>query len=116
MVIKTLRMVVKNEKRDEVVQTVRGILEPTRWMHSGCVSYRFYQDIEDENAFILVGEWKTQEDLEEHLRTSIFKKLLMVMDLSKESPEIKFNTILYTAGIEIVKRALGMNNESTFKP
>ena len=115
MVIKTLRMVVKNEKRDEVVQTVRGILEPTRWTQSGCISYHFYQDIEDKNAFILIGEWKTQEELDLHLRTSIFKKLLMVMELSKEVPEIKFNTISHAAGIEVVERALGINNDSTHK-
>lgn len=115
MVIKTLRMVVKNDKRDEVMQTVRGILESTRWTQSGCISYRFYQDIENKNAFILVGEWKTQEELERHLRTSIFKRLLMVMELSKEMPEIKFNTISNTSGMEIVERALGVNNDSTPK-
>ena len=109
MIIMTLRMVAQSEKRDEIVQTVRGTLEPIR-VEPGCISCRFYQDTENRNAFTLVGEWETQDDLERHLRTNTFKTLLMLMDFSRERPEIKFNTISHTAGIESVRLALGMNN------
>ena len=33
------------------------------------MSWRFYQDVEDQNAFHFVEEWKTQADLERHLES-----------------------------------------------
>ena len=106
MIIMTLRMVVQSEKRDEIIQTIRGTLEPIR-VEPGCISYRFYQDTENSNSFTLVGEWETQDDLERHIRANSFKTLLMIMDFSKERPEIKFNTVSHTAGIESVRLVLG---------
>ena len=106
MIIMTLRMVVQSEKRDEIVRTIHGTLAPIR-VEPGCISYRFYQDTENRDSFALVGEWENQSDLERHLRTNSFKTLLMMMDFSKERPEIKFNTISHTTGIESVRLALG---------
>ncbi len=105
MIVVTLRMVVRSGKRREFLQTLRGLLEPTR-VEEGCLSYRLYQDVENKNAFTLVEEWETQEDLDSHIRTDNYKKLLVTMDLLREAPEMKFNTVSHTAGIEHVSEVL----------
>ncbi|HEX3035677.1 MAG TPA: antibiotic biosynthesis monooxygenase, partial [Thermodesulfobacteriota bacterium] len=75
----------------------------------GCISCYFYQDVENENAFILVEEWTTRETLEGHIREKNYRKLLALMDFLSEPPQVKFNTISSTQGMEYVVRVLGLN-------
>ena len=106
MIIVTLRIVVPPERRDEVLKTLRLFLGPTG-VQPGCISCRFCQDIENENALTLVEEWESQADLDTHIRTDDFRKILAVMDISNEPPEIKFNTVSKTAGMEVMERVRG---------
>jgi quinol monooxygenase YgiN len=95
-------MIVRPERRSDLLETMRGMLEPAR-VERGCLSYRLYEDVEDRNAFVLVEEWKTQEDLESHIRTDNQRRLLGLMDLLSEQPELRFNSVLHTAGMDLVE-------------
>ena len=99
MIQASLRIVAPAGKRDEIVRTFRSLLEPTEVKH-GCLGCRFYQDVADENALTYVEEWQTQEDLERHLRSDQYRKLLALIDLSTAPPELRFHTISETSGIE----------------
>ena len=101
----TLRMIVRPEKRRDLLETMRGMLEPAR-VERGCLSYRFYEDIEDRNAFVLVEEWKTQKDLESHLRTDNQRRMLALMDLLSAEPALLFNTVSHTAGMDLIENVL----------
>jgi quinol monooxygenase YgiN len=101
----TLRMIVRPEKRSDLLQTLRGILEPVR-VERGCLSYRFYEDVEDRNAFVLLEEWKTQKDLENHIRTDNQRMLLALMDFLSDQPEWRFNTVSHTDGMEHIENVL----------
>ncbi|MEW6053526.1 MAG: putative quinol monooxygenase [Nitrospirota bacterium] len=102
MILVTLRMIVRPAMRRDFLETMRGMLEPTR-VERGCLSYRLYEDVEDRNTFILVEEWNTQEDLETHIRTDNQRRLLVLMDLLSEQPELRFNTVSHTAGMELIE-------------
>lgn len=101
----TLRMVVRPERRDDLLETIRGMLEPVR-VERGCLSYRLYEDVEDRNTFFLVEEWKTRKDLESHVRTDNQRRLLALMDLLSEQPELRYNTVSHTAGMEFIEDVL----------
>ena len=81
------------------------MLEPTR-VERGCMSFNFYQDIEDEYTFTLVEEWETEAEFHAHIRKDSYKKLLLLMDLLSEPPEIKINTVSQRAGLEYVEDVL----------
>jgi quinol monooxygenase YgiN len=81
------------------------MLEPTR-VEPGCVSFYLLQDIEDENTFTLVEEWENNADFDSHIRRDSCKKLLSLMDLLSEPPEIKINTVSQRAGLEYVEDVL----------
>ena len=98
-------MTVRPEERVGFLKTVRGILEPTR-VEPGCISFYFYQDIENENAFTLVQEWETKEDLDRNIHKENYKRLLAVMDLLSEPPEIKINTVSQSVGLEYIEEVL----------
>ena len=105
MIFVTLRMTVRPERRSDLLETMRGMLEPVR-VERGCLSYYLYEDVEDRNTFILVEEWKTQNDLERHIRSDNQRRILALMDLLIEQPELRFNTVSHTSGMELIEDVL----------
>jgi len=105
MILSTLRMTVRTERRSDLLETMRGMMEPTR-VERGCLSFRLYQDVENRNTFILIEEWETQEDLERHISKDNQRQLLTLMDLLSEQPELRFNTVSHTAGMDLIEEVL----------
>ena len=105
MILATLRMVVRPDRRNDLLETMRGMLEPTR-VERGCLSYRLYEDVENRNAFVLLEEWATQEDLERHISKDSQRWLLSLMDLLSEPPELRFNTVSHAAGMDLIENVL----------
>ena len=105
MVFATLRMIVRPEMRHDLLKTMIGMLEPSR-VEKGCLSYRLYEDVENKNALLLVEEWKTQKDLENHIRTDNQRRLLVLMDFLSEKPELRFNAVQKTMGMELIEDVL----------
>ena|ERR1700690_1564568 len=105
VILVTLRMIVRPERRSDLLKTMRGMLEPAR-VERGCLSYRLYEDVEDRNTFILVEEWETQRDLESHIRTDHQRRLLSLMDLLNRQPELQFNTVSHMAGMDLIESVL----------
>jgi len=101
----TLKMIVRPERRGDLLATMRGMLEPAR-VERGCLSYRLYEDVENRNAFILLEEWATQEDLERHISKDNQRQLLTLMDLLSEQPELRYNTVSHTAGMDLIENVL----------
>ena len=104
MIETTIKMMVPVEKRKEVLQTIKAILGPIR-RERGCISCNCYVDVEAENIVFFKEEWKTSEDLETHLRSVLFGVLIGATKLLIKEPEIRFNTIASTAGVEAIKAA-----------
>ena len=105
MIFSILKMIVQPERRRDLLETMRGIFEPAR-VERGCLSYRLYEDVEDRNTFVLIEEWATQKDLERHIRTDNQQRLLALMDILSEQPEVRFNTVLHTAGMDLIENVL----------
>ena len=96
MITVTINMHVPPQKTKEFLQTMLFIIKSVR-EEPGCLSYHFYQDMEEENKFRLVGKWTRQEDMYTHLRSDTFSILLGAMNLLKEPPDIKFYVASCTA-------------------
>ena len=64
----TARVFAKPEYINEVKAACFGLVEPSR-QEAGCISYHLFQSIETPNLFMFFEEWKTSEDLENHLNT-----------------------------------------------
>jgi len=105
VILVTLKMIIRPEMRQDFLETMRGMLEPTR-VERGCLSYCLYEDIENRTTFVLLEKWATQKDLESHIRTDNQRRLLALMDLLSEQPELQFNTVSHTAGMDLVEDVL----------
>lgn len=104
MIDAIIKITMPPEKRKEVLQTFKAILAPIR-REQGCINCNCYVDIEAENTILFIEEWKSREDLDTHLRSVHFGVLIGVMKLLKKAPDIRFNTIVSTAGAEAVDAA-----------
>jgi quinol monooxygenase YgiN len=106
MIDVTIRMTVSADKRNEILDTIKGLLGQIR-RDPDCVSCHCYQDVEVEDVVIFEQEWKTNEALAGHLRSAHFKVLLGAMKLLSIEPEIRFNTVVATEGVEAIAAAQG---------
>ena len=92
MVILFVRMKVRPEKRRELSQTFHSIVEHVR-MESGCRYSGFYQDLENEDNLLVVEEWTTEKDWDDHLQSDIFAVLLGAGTLMHRPPEIVIHKV-----------------------
>lgn len=106
MIQAVLRIVAPAEKRHEVIRTFRFLLGPTR-ARRGCLRCGLYQDLENENALSYVELWETQAELEAHLRSHQYWRLLPLIEMSTEPPELEFSTVCQTRGIEYLAAVRG---------
>jgi quinol monooxygenase YgiN len=60
---------IKPEMRADAMQALVAMHDASS-AEEGCVSYRFYLDIEDSNTAFLFEEWESEEALAAHGRTA----------------------------------------------
>ena len=104
MIHSTVRIVTDAGKREEAFAILRSMAERTR-VESGCIACRIYRDAQEEHSIMLEELWKDEEDLNRHLRSDEYRNVLLVMEMAVEQPEIRFETISRTNGIEIIEKA-----------
>ena len=55
--------------RDEAVRVALEMAQATQ-AENGCLSYRFYADLEDPNTFFIFEEWEDEEALARHFQSA----------------------------------------------
>ncbi len=109
MITSTIRITVSDSLNSEIVRLLRSLIEPTR-VETGCISCGLYKDLRDPDILIWVEDWDTQDDLERHLRSSQYKKVLAALDMSDVQPELRFDTVVETRGMQLIAEARGVKN------
>ena len=112
MIQASLRIVAPPEKRDDILRAFRSLLGPTR-VAPGCLRCHVCVDMEDENAIIYVEEWQATEDLERRLRSDQYRRVLAMIETSTEAPELRYNTISETTGLEYLAAVRGVHDKVT---
>ena len=100
MVIIFIGIKVRPEKHKELSQTLVSIVEQVR-KQSGCLHSGFYQSGESETDFLMVEEWATQQDSDDHLQSDIFAVLLGAGCLMSRPPEIVIHTVSRSSDLEV---------------
>ncbi len=101
MISANLRFPVDDGNREEIVRTLRAMIERTR-VKNGCIACRLYYDLDDPNVLTWVEEWASREDLEQHVRSPRFKSILAALDMCRSQPEIRFDTVIETDGMRLI--------------
>jgi quinol monooxygenase YgiN len=100
----TITIALSSQKSGEALRIFKSITGQCR-DEPGCISCHIYEDLQEKNVFMLKAVWRSEEDLERHLRSDEYRNLLLVMELARERPEIRFDTISLSTGIETIEKA-----------
>ena len=109
MISSTIRITASENSDGEILRVLRSLIEPTR-VETGCISCGLYQDLHDPSVIVWSEEWKTQDDLERHLRSRQYKKILAAFDMSNSQPEMRFDTVVETKGMQLIADARGVES------
>jgi quinol monooxygenase YgiN len=105
MIQASFRIVSPENKRDEVLQVLLSLKGPTE-VARGCRACRILQDAVDDHVITYLVQWDTQDEIEEHLRSERFRRLLPYIEMSLEPPQVEFSTIDRVRGIEFLVAVL----------
>ena len=103
-IVSATRITVSPANRTELWLTISSLIDLIR-REEGCRNYRFYGETEDQNAFLLIGEWETQTAWNDHLSSNHFAILHGSLELLSDQPHVDFQVMRRVGGIEAITRA-----------
>ena len=102
MIIVTLPLKVTSKKRAGVISLFESFIGPVS-VQPGCLSIDLYINSKDDKL-LLIEEWDSHANLERHIRSDNFRKILALIDMADERPEISFRTVSSIEGFELVEK------------
>ena len=90
MILSTVRMTILPRRHGEALKNLRTLAGICR-NDFGCISCHIYEDLQEQNVFMLEGVWRTDEDLYQCIRSEKYRNL--ILKLASKPPEIRFDTI-----------------------
>ena len=103
MIIMSLDFSVSTLKKKDVINIFDSLAGSVS-VKPGCNKIKLYSDINNDDDFLLIFEWKSRREMEKYIRSDEFRKIMGLMDLSSEAPIIRFNTVSSTIGFELVEK------------
>jgi quinol monooxygenase YgiN len=104
MILSTIRMTIPPRKRNEALKILKMTAEYCR-LQQECLACDIYEDLQDDTTLMFRQVWRNKEDLDRHLRSNEYRNVLLVMEMAEKAPEIRFDTISDSTGIETVEKA-----------
>ena len=104
MILANIRMRISSRKRDEALKILRSTAERNKVL-PGCLSCHVYEDLQENNVIMFEEMWRSEEELEQHLRSDEYSKVLLVIEMALRHPEIRFNSISSSMGVEAIEKA-----------
>jgi quinol monooxygenase YgiN len=101
----SLGLVAHEGRRDELLKTFRALLGSIRGS-TGCLRSDLLEDIQQPNEMRLLVQWRRHEDLERHVKSDAFRRILVGMELSAEPPDLRIETIAGIRGMDLLREIL----------
>ncbi|MEI6205730.1 MAG: putative quinol monooxygenase [Desulfuromonadales bacterium] len=84
------RIMAKSGKEEEVLHEILALIAPTR-AEAGCINYDLHRAQDDPALFFLYENWRSRQDLNEHLATPYLQAFLgKVPKLLAEPVDLSF--------------------------
>jgi quinol monooxygenase YgiN len=103
MILGTLRVFPPPSRRRDVLELLRSVQGPVA-AEPGCLAIRIYEEEGEESAIVLVEQWESRTALESHLGSDAYRLILSAIDLSSAPPEIRFDSVAESEGMELIER------------
>jgi quinol monooxygenase YgiN len=104
-------MLFTNQLRDDAVQVLRSLVGPVR-SERGCSHTELISAKEDGAVVTWVSAWNSRSDLDRHLKSTHFRRLLAVMELAAETPDVVFEDGSELRGLDLIHEVIGGAEDS----
>ena len=98
----TVRLVAAPGRVDDIVRTLLQVVMLPAQRLPGCHFAQVYQRINEPQKVDYVEEWDDPAGLRPQLSSERFSRLLQLVEMAAEAPEIEFRSIVETHGIDYV--------------
>ena len=103
MIIGTVRILPPPDRQEIVREVLQSVQGPVR-AQPGCNACDIYYEQGPEPAIVFLERWESDEALEAHLRSDTYRRILSAIELSGGRPEIRFEHVTASEGIELIER------------
>ena len=103
MIIGTVRILPPPDRRAAVLEVLRSVQGPVQ-AQPGCAACDVFEDRSPEPVIVLFERWETEEALEAHLRSELYRRILGAVELSGGQPEVRFEHVSGIEGMELIER------------
>jgi quinol monooxygenase YgiN len=100
----TVTILAREGQREQLVHGLVALAWPTR-AKPGCVRCDLYANVESPDTLTYVEEWATWPQFERHLRSEEYRRLLIVMELAAEPPDVRYRIVSHSQGMEAIHAA-----------
>lgn len=100
----TIRMLIPLNKQSEALD-ILGSVSAQIQFEPGCISSRLYRGVDDVRAIMVDELWENAEEILRHLNSDAYRRILLVIEMAEEQPEIRFDTIDSSGGVETIEKA-----------
>jgi quinol monooxygenase YgiN len=104
MMLATIRMTIPTKKRDEALKILKSVAKRCK-VHPSCLGCHVYEDVQENNVLMYEEKWSSEQDLDRRLRSEEYRTLLLVMEMALKHPEVSFNAVSTSTGMEMIEKA-----------
>jgi quinol monooxygenase YgiN len=104
VIVGTVRILPAPARHADVLQVFRAIQGPVL-TQPGCLGCHIYEEQGPDEAVVLVERWESEAALEAHLRSEAYRRILGAIELSSAPPEVRFEYVSATAGMELIDQS-----------
>jgi len=101
MIEAMLRVKALPGKRKEALEILRSLQKPLKLKHD-CMECEIYESYGEVDWILYLEKWRTKEAMFRHIQSDLYRRLLSVMDLTEESPQLSFQELGEAKGMELV--------------
>ncbi len=101
--LSTFKMIIAADKQIDALKILRSLALQVR-DEPDCLSCSISRDAENADVVTYQEYWRSEESLNKHICSREYRNLLLVMEMSLEKPEVRFDTVSCSTGLETIKK------------
>jgi len=99
-VVATIR--IPTARADDVIAALRSVVGPSL-ANRTCSECRVLRDAADESFVLFFERWESFAAFERHVRSELYRRVLVAIDMASESPEVRFECMDRIWGLDLVE-------------
>jgi len=103
VVFSVIRIAPSSKQRSQVIEILQSVQDLTRPV-PGCLGCWLSEEDCLHNHILYAEQWEAESAMEDHIRSDLYRRVLAAMELSRQSPEIKFYYTAETKGFELIEK------------